>query len=674
MSSIGLTLSAILILAASGLPACLLPRRSAGGQRLAALAMTIGGILGTAAVALSFGPSSATSLKLGWLLPWGSFSVAVDPLSAFFLCLVFVIPALGSVYGLGYWKQMEHEPNGQRLGLSYGLLAASMAMVLISRDALLFLISWEVMALSAWFAATAENDKPEVRRAGWIYLIATHVGTLVLFAMFALWNAQTGSFALEPRGAMLTSGAAGAVFVLALVGFGFKAGFMPLHVWLPGAHANAPSHVSAVMSGVMLKMGIYGIIRMTGLLSAIAPWMGTALLAAGAVTGIAGISFAIGQRDLKRALAYSSIENIGIIGMALGLALTGRACGRADWALLGLAGALLHVWNHGLFKSLLFLNSGAIIHATGTRDVDLLGGLAEKMPFTALAFTLGAVAIAGLPPLNGFAGEWLVYQGFFMALDPSAPRGFEAMAVAAVALAAIGALAVACFVRLQGGVFQGSPRSAAGGHAHDPGLAMKLPMGLLGLACLAIGLFPAMAAPFLESVALAWVMPSGPEATFLPAAMPHIADLAPLAWVGWLGGGIALLAIILYTATRLSRRNGQVGEAGHGTWDCGYARPTARMEYTASSFGQSLVGLLSFILWPTRHGPKIKGSFPAAAKFRSELPDPILDRALRPLFRLGRIRSGGIRSLQQGQTQLYILYILGIAIVLLLSGGRGVSR
>ena len=292
--------------------------------------------------------------------------------------------------------------------------------------------------------------------------------------------------------------------MLALIGFGFKAGLMPLHVWLPGAHANAPSHVSAVMSGVMLKMGVYGIVRMTALLPVTAVWWGGTLLAVGAITGVAGIAFAIGQHDLKRLLAYSSIENIGIIAMGLGLALLGRSQNRPDWVMLGLGGALLHVWNHGLFKSLLFFNAGAIIHAAHTRDMDRMGGLAKRMPRAMALFVVGAVAICALPPLNGFASEWLLYIGLFRTLGLGGEPGFPAAAMAAVSLAMIGALAVACFVKLFGTVFLGSPRGETADHAHDPSASMMIPMIVLAAGCVCIGLFPMIATGLLENAVRTW--------------------------------------------------------------------------------------------------------------------------------------------------------------------------
>ncbi len=618
--------------------------------------MAIGGVLGVVGVGTSLGGGSETSLSVPWFLPWGRFAVGIDALAAVFLVPVFIVPVLGSIYGLGYWSQPEHPDNGRRLGVSYGLLAGSMALVVIARDGALFLIAWEVMALAAYFAATAEeHENADVRRAGWVYLIATHIGTLCLLAMFALWRSETGSFALAPA-LVMSSEVAGTIFVLGLIGFGCKAGLMPLHVWLPGAHANAPSHVSAVMSGVMLKMGIYGIVRITALLPVGPTWWGGVLLAVGAVTGVAGIAYAIGQHDIKRLLAYSSIENVGIIAMGLGLALLGRAQGRGDLVLLGLAGALLHVWNHSLFKSLLFFNAGAIIHATHTREMDRMGGLAKRMPWCAALFAVGAVAICALPPLNGFASEWLMYVGLFRSLS----SGGE-VAMAAVALATIGALAVACFVQVLGTVYLGEPRSDAGDHAYDPQASMIGPMVVLACGCAAVGVFPMMAAPLLERATQDWMDLSGP--------VPAIEALAPLRWITVMGLSFVGLIGAAVLAWKMLSRSRTIGTTG--TWDCGYAQPTARMQYTGSSFGDTLVGLFAFILWPKKYWPEVRGVLARRSRFRSVVPDAILDRLVVPAFDLVGKYLPRLRMLQQGQTQVYVLYVLAIVIVLYMWGAIG---
>src|SRR5581483_4284440 len=323
-----------------------------------------------------------------------------------------------------------------------------------AENSIVFLLGWEVMALAAFFMVTTEDHDPQVCAAGWLYLAATHCATLALFAVFALLRHLNGSFALKtPEGAVAPEMAT-AILLLALVGFGVKAGVMPLHVWLPSAHAMAPSHVSALMSGVLIKMGIYGLMRVTSFFPHPPLWWGSLILILGAISGVLGVAFAIGQHDIKRLLAYHSIENIGIIVMGLGLAVFGRSLQHPEWVVLGLSGALLHVWNHSLFKALLFMSAGSVIHATHTREIDHLGGLARVMPRTALAFMIGAVAICGLPPLNGFVSELFIYLGLLRtALANLDARTWAAAALAVPALALIGALACACFVKVYAAVF-----------------------------------------------------------------------------------------------------------------------------------------------------------------------------------------------------------------------------
>ena len=660
MNLLLLLLLAISLMLVSGVPGTLLSPRSAAGQRLATVLLTAGSLLGLAVAALSLASGAAPALDLAWGFPQSRFSVALDALSAFFLIPVFLVPALGSVYGLSYWRQAEHPANGQRLSLAYGVLAGAMALVVIARDGMLFLIAWELMALAAYFAATAEDDHPDVRRAGWIYLIATHLGTLCLFALFALWRKAAGSFAWGAQPLLLSAPAAAALFALALAGFGFKAGLMPLHVWLPGAHANAPSHVSAVMSGVMLKMGVYGLVRTTSLLPAAPPWQGYLLLAAGALSSVAGIAFAVGQRDLKRLLAYSSIENIGIIAMGLGLAQLGRSLGQPAWILLGLGGALLHVWNHSLFKSLLFLNAGAVIHATGTREIDRLGGLAKRMPRTAALFAAGAVAICALPPLNGFVSEWLLYLGLFRTLGLPSDPGAPVAALAAVALAMTGALAVACFVKLFATVFLGEARQKEPGHAHEAAPLLLGPMAALAGGCALIGLCPLAVTQPLEAAVRQWAGRGD---------LPALAATVPFGGLAAVAGGLAALAALLALALNAAAR-GRVVRRGP-TWDCGYARPTARMQYTGSSLGGALVSLTAFLLWPKRFRTALRGYFPRPASFKSHVPDAVLDRLVTPLFRSAGQYLPRLRVLQQGQTHVYVFYILLVMIVLLAWGSFG---
>jgi hydrogenase-4 component B len=429
---------------------------------------------------------------------------------------------------------------------------------------------------------------------------------------------------------------------------------MPLHVWLPGSHAIAPSHVSAIMSGVMIKMGIYGLARVTSLVPDAPVAWGVVVLVLGVVSGVLGVAFAIGQHDIKRLLAYHSIENIGIIVIGLGLALIGRSLERWDWVVLGLGGSLLHVWNHALFKTLLFLSAGSVIHGVHTRDIDRLGGLARSMPRTSFCFLIGAVAICGLPPLNGFASEFLVYLGLFHTLWNNTGPVFVGVALAAAALAAIGALALACFVKVYGAVFLGAARSPDAGGARESPLNMTGPMVVLVLCCGFIGLAPWLIAPVLDKAVAAWA----PAAS--GAASP-LAAQAPLAWISVMGSLLlAGIAGLLWLRPRRSL-------AGSGaTWGCGYIAPTPRMQYTSSSLGQMLVALFAWALRPRTHKPTLPGFFPPPARFHSEVPDTVLDEAVMPTFRFTAWALSWFRVVQQGSVQTYLLYIFVALIVLLL--------
>ncbi|MHB1155341.1 MAG: proton-conducting transporter transmembrane domain-containing protein [Phycisphaerales bacterium] len=660
MSSVRLILTAIALLGFSGIPACLMPARSRAGQYLTVALMLIGGILGMAGVATALTQHTTPAMTLPWRIPWGGFAVAVDPISVIFLIPAFIVPTLGAIYGLGYWNQSDHPDNGRWLGAFYGLLAGAIPLVFIARDGVLFLIAWEIMALAAYFALVTEQDKPEVRQSGWVYFIATHCGTLCLFALFALWRYATGSFALDAVHPVMHD-LAGPIFVLALIGFSFKAGLFPLHFWLPGAHANAPSHVSAIMSGILLKAGVYGIVRMACLLPLDSLWWGRSLLIVGSVTGLFGIIFALTQSDFKRLLAYSSIENVGIIIMGLGLAVLGRSAHRPDWVLLGIAGSLLHVWNHSLFKPLLFFNAGALLHATGTRQMDQLGGLAKRMPLTASLFALGAVAICGLPPLNGFVSEWLLYIGLFQTLGLGADTGGPLLpgagvGIAAVVLAMIGALAVACFVKFFGAVYLGSPRGPAADHAHDPPRSMSFAMIVLASLCLCVGLLPLPLTPLLQNAARTWA--GAPDADLTLAAA------APLRWITVMGVLlIAFFAVITFLLkTVLTSKN----QNKAGTWDCGYARPTPRIQYTGSSFTQMLADLARWLVWPRLLRPVIAGLFPLSSRFSSDTPDLVLDRGLSPAAALIVRFLPWTRRFHQGSVHTYLLYLLLMVVLLFL--------
>lgn len=652
-----LVLLGMVVAAVSGIPGLVLSRHSNIGQWVATLLAVTGAGLGLAGIGMFWVLQDSQPIVLPWAIPGGEFNVAIDGLSALFLLPVFLVSMLGGIFGLGYWKQTEHAENGRKLRLFYGLLTAGMGLLLIARNSMLFLVGWEFMALSAFFLVTTEDQDQPVREAGWIYFVATHVATLSLFALFALLRAASGSFTFTKLDAGAVSpGMATAIFAFAVIGFGLKAGVMPLHVWLPSSHAAAPSHVSAIMSGVLIKMGIYGLVRITSLFPHPPMYWGSTLLALGVVSGVLGVAFAIGQHDIKRLLAYHSIENIGIIVMGIGLAVIGRTLGRAEWIILGMSGALLHVWNHALFKALLFLSAGSVIHATHTREIDHLGGLSKQMPRTSLCFLIGAVAICGLPPLNGFVSEFFIYLGLFDALGIEGEPSCAGAALAAPALALIGALAVACFVKVYGAVFLGTARTEHARHAHESGLSMIGPMGVLAACCFLIGLAPALVAPMLAQGVSAWA----PE---LKNVEPGLVALAPLGWIS--GMGLVLVAGLALTGGLLwLRLHGNLVATGP-TWGCGYAAPTSRMQYTSSSFAQMLVGLFGWVLRPRTKRHQNLGLFPQHASFHSEVPDAVLDEAVLPAFHACAGFFSRFRVFQQGSIQTYLLYVFLALLALL---------
>lgn len=640
MNPLTAVLGTLGLLLASGVLSALLarsaPDRAAG---LAVWANLVGAGLGLAAALAVLLTGVQESLVLPWSMPMGSLALRLDPLAAFFLVPTLVVAALAAQYGRGYLQG-----KGASSWLWFNLMVAALVLVLLSADGLLFLMAWETMSVSSFLLVVLHDERPEVRKAGLTYLVATHLGTAFLFALFLVVSPGQDTLAFPAAGSLAPE-LAGVAFLLALAGFGTKAGFVPAHTWLPEAHPAAPSHVSAFLSGVILKSGVYGLVRVVTWADAPPAWWGWTLLLVGLSSGILGVIFALAQHDLKRLLAYHSVENLGIISLGLGLGLLGLSGGNLAAAGLGFGGGLLHVWNHAWFKSLLFLGAGAVGQATGALDLEKQGGLLRRMPVTGGTFLVGSAAIAGLPPLNGFVSEFLIFMAALELLGSIHP-------VAAVlglgGLALISGLAVACFAKAFGIVFLGEPRSPGAEAARDPGLEMRLPMVLLAVLCAAVGLL----APTLPAF-LAW-----PVDQLAGAPTPLAAVVPSLVWVAGLGA-VALLAGAGVGRWLLAQPR-DVGV----TWDCGYLAPTARMQYTAASFAQPLTDLFSFVLGSRRHGRPVEGYFPVSSDFHAETPDAFDEGLYRPLFRsLGRLALR-VRVFQHGEVQLYLLYIL-IALVAL---------
>ena len=595
-----------------------------------------------------------------WSVPLGSFHIGVDALSGIFMILIGVGGALAAIYGWGYLEGVSDKRKSVRSWCWFNLLIASMLVVVLARDGFLFLIAWEVMSLSSFFLVMFDHEKEEVVRAGWIYLVAMHLGTAFLLVMFLLLG-QDGD--LDFSGFAANGTLASLIFIAALIGFGTKAGFVPLHIWggggggggLPEAHPAAPSHVSALMSGVMIKTGIYGILRVLTFLEEPLMWWGWTLLIIGVVSGVLGVLFALAQHDLKRLLAYHSVENIGIITIGLGVGLLGIVENHPVMATLGFCGALLHVINHGLFKSLLFFGAGAVLHATGTREIDRLGGLIKKMPITAVSFLVGAVAICGLPPLNGFVSEFFIYAGALTSVSMGVKVWGGLIAIAALAF--IGGLASACFTKAFGIVFLGEPRSKVSDQAHEASLFMLGSMSIIVLLCFAIGL----SAPYMGHLVLPVVSQLLPSSITpqIPIQVPEIS--------GWISL-IALILIVFTILTGMLRwillRHRSVGETG--TWDCGYATPSARMQYTASSFAQPILKMLQPILRTPSDLKSPEGLFPTEAHFHTHTDEVFMRGFYRPVVWAFAKLSIYFRNVQHGRTHLYVLYIVLTLLFLLI--------
>jgi formate hydrogenlyase subunit 3/multisubunit Na+/H+ antiporter MnhD subunit len=595
-----------------------------------------------------------------WPVPYGEFFIELDPLSAWFLLPTLLLSALCAIYGVGYLRSWQGKRSLGPVWFFYGLLVLGMVLVLLARNAVLFLFAWELMAVASFFLVTFEHERASVRKAGWIYFVATHLGTAFLLAFFLLLARETGSmdFNVWVKQGIHTQGLAGILFLLAVVGFGTKAGFMPFHVWLPEAHPAAPSHVSALMSGVMIKTGIYGLLRAFTFLGAPPLWWGWGLIAIGLTSGVLGVLFALAQHDLKRLLAYHSVENIGIMALGLGVGLLGMNTGSSVLIVLGFGGALLHVLNHALFKGLLFLGAGAVLHGTKTLEIDHLGGLLKRMPWTAAIFLIGAVAISGLPPLNGFVSEFLIFFGAFKGGILFGGAIAASLLALIAGLALIGGLAVACFTKAFGIVFLGEPRNEHVARAQEAGWTMRLPMLALATGCVLIGLLAPVVVESLQTVLESFTR-------LEPVAVSeNLATVAsPLTFV-LIGTGAFLFLLLSLILLRRGLLTGRRVEQST-TWGCGYAQPTSRIQYTASSFAQPLTDLFKPLLGTRKRILKPQGIFPPEAALETMTPDISNEEMYRPMFERAEAWLSRLRWLQHGNVQLYVLYIAATLIVLL---------
>jgi hydrogenase-4 component B len=628
------------------------------GRTLFPLGALCSAALALIALASLADPAQQLVLPIG--LPDLPVHLRLDALARTFLVLLGGASTGISIFAAGYFRRGEGTAPGL-LCVQYHLFLASMGFVLLADDAYAFMLAWETMALSSYFLVTTQHRIPEIRKAGFLYLLIAHLGAIAILLSFGVLQGGSWHFTFDAmRAAHLDPLWAAIAFGLALTGFGAKAGLVPLHVWLPEAHPAAPSPVSALMSGVMLKTALYGMIRVSfDLLGEPVWWWGLAPLALGLFSALYGVVFAAAQTDMKRLLAYSSIENVGILFTGLGLAIVFTGADMRAAAALTLIAVMYHAMNHAFMKSLLFLGTGAVLHATGERNLGHLGGLIHRMPWVAWLTLVGALAIAGLPPLNGFVSEWLLLQSFLFA--PNVPHSFINMLLplgaALVALAA--ALAGYVMVKFFGVIFLGQPREASLRHAHDAGITERLGLSWLALGCILLGLFPTYVISLLSLVTRQLglgALPVSDAPWWLLVPIPERqTSYAPLVFFAV----ILIVVVLSIYGVRLFYHQ-RIRRAA--AWDCGFGGLTSRMQDTAEGFGQPIRHLFQPFFAIRRELPT---PFDRAPKYRLEIGDRFWLSLYQPLGVLTRLAADRVAWLQQGRIATYLLYSFVTLVVLL---------
>jgi len=639
----------------------------------AALAALSGLIACVASLATGAAVSAPRVQLLPSLIPYVQFTARLDPLAAFFGLIVSLLGLALSIYSLGYARGFYGRKNVGVLGAFFNTLLLATTLVFVSDNAFFFLIAWEIMALAAYCLVSFEHEQPETRKAGVLFFIMSHIGTGCIMLGFLLLFQASGGYGFEgfhALGEKMPPGPRNAAFLLFLFGFGIKAGIVPLHTWLPAAHPVAPSNVSALMSGVLIKTGIYGMTRVFfDFLGTPPNWWGVTVLTIGTLSAVLGVLYALMEHDLKRLLAYHSIENIGIILMGLGAALMFLHTNHRLLASLALIAGLYHTINHALFKALLFLGAGAVLHATHTRNMEEMGGLAKRMPQTALFFLVGAVAISALPPLNGFVSEWLTYQSLLQGFGTTPSLVRLMFPVSGAMLALTSALAAACFVKAFGITFLAQPRSEAAAHAHEAGPTMLLGQAILTAACVFLGLFPTTFLALLDPVTqqltaqrLSQQLSAG-NGWVLSGVVSDGGTISTL--------GMTLMAVCLLPipfALRLFFSRGSKIRIGP-TWDCGLQGLTPQMEYTSTGFSKPIRMIFKALFRPHREVQREYDFSPYFAKtlrFEAHVEEIFETRIYRPLNRFILRGSRAMRALQAGSLQAYLIYIFVTLLLLLL--------
>ncbi len=623
--------------------------------------------LASVALAALFSTGAGTqSVQLPIGLPLGRTLLGLDPLSAAFIFVINLAAAIVSTYAIGHGS---HAPEPRRVLPYYAAFIAAMNLVLIAQDAFSFLVGWELMSLTSWALVVSEHTSAENRRAGNVYLIMATGGAFALLLAFGLMAGPEGQYAFEAIRRAPLHGLGPIVLVLALIGAGSKAGLVPLHAWLPLAHPAAPSHVSALMSGIMTKVAVYGFIRIVFDLAGPPDWWWSVpVLVIAGITALLGVLYALMEHDLKRLLAYHTVENIGIIFIGLGLALAFHASGLEVAAALALTAAIFHVFNHSLFKSLLFMGAGAVLVASGERDMEHLGGLIHRLPVTAIAFLAGCIAISALPPFNGFVSEWLTFQAIL--LSPQLPHWVPRLVVPAVGatLACAAALAAACFVKAFGMTFLGRSRSPAAGTARETDRWSRTAMLLLALLCLLAGILPGFVVDALSSVTHLLVgarlapQAAQPWLRIVPIDPARSAYDGALVFFMILGGAAVTAFVVRRVAAHALRRS--------APWDCGFPDASPATQYTATSFAQPIRRVFGSVAFRAReHVAMARPADTAPSVLRVELHDTVWEVFYGPIIRFVELSAERLNRLQFLTIRKYLTIVFVALIVLLIIVG-----
>ena len=593
-------------------------------------------------------------------LPLGEATLRLDVVSAFFALPVIILVPLTAMFSGAVARHEKYSADGYWFFLN--TLAAAMLLLLVAANAMVFLLAWEIMSVAAFFLITHRDEIATARSAGWRFLVASHIGTAALMLLFVLLGARSGSLEFSQFAtAHLTDGLDSVAFFLALFGFGVKVGLLPLHVWMPDSYTFADAPISAILSGAMSKMGFYGLLRILMLLPSPAASWGWVLVVGGLLTGVYAMISALAQSDLKKVIAYSSMENAGIILMALGCSVLAMNWKQPVIAGAAMVGALLHILNHSVCKGLLFFGSGAIYWGTGTRKLEMMGGLAHKMPFTATCFAFASAAIAGLPPFNNFISEFIIFIAGLRAATLNNPSALLLAAIILGGLALIGGLAVATFARTFGLVFLGAPRHDKRHEINETAPLVRVPFVIL---LVLIGVLTIASPWLIKPLLMVAETLMAHQTGFATADLQGVLLHQPVAMVVQFSLTLLILVVLGWQIRRLFFSKGD--RSDRLTWDCGYAEPDARMQYTSSSFSQSIVDMFSAIIRPYKHGENVSGLFPQHASFRTDTPDSLLRYWFLPLFSLVDRVLLPLRALQHGRLHLYIGYVAITLLILLL--------